>query len=333
MIQLALALQDKDGRYAEHAGVVLASVFNNTASPVNVHILHDETLTDENKQKLLQLTARYKHTINFYPIVLPEEMLQVMAAVNSINIWTPACMYRLLLPALVEVEKIIYLDCDVLVNMDLAELWNTDLQHHYLGAVWDQGIREVAHVIHDKGLNPDLYFNSGVVLFSLNNIRSHVTWYQETINFLRNYPDSTMPDQDALNAVFGGNYLPLDLHYNFFNLTIPDHNYSSKIVHFAGPVKSWDQESPGWGLYRKYLRLTPWSPFRAIRKRRKRKVRYVNLRLKRIRKLKLRAKRRARAHVIFSKLRVARPGKSRRHHVMKSGKVRLLRPSGIRKLL
>lgn len=332
MIELALALQDKDGHYAEHAGVVLASVFNNTSSPVNVHVLHDETLTEENKQKLLQLTARYRHSINFYPIVLPEEMLQVMAAVNSINLWTPACMYRLLLPALVQVEKVIYLDCDVLVNMDIAELWNVDLKHHFLGAIWDQGIREVAHVINDKGLNPDLYFNSGVVLFSLNNIRSHVTWYEETINFLRNYPDSTMPDQDALNAVFGGNYLPLDMRFNFFNMTIPDHDYSNKIVHFTGAVKFWDKESPGWNLYQKYLKLTPWRVFKAVRRRRKRKVRYVHLRLKRSRKLKPRVKRQARLRVAFSALKIVRQGKTHRSSIIKSKKTSLLRPIPFREL-
>lgn len=34
MIELVLAFQDKDGQYAEHAGVVLASVFHNTSSPL-----------------------------------------------------------------------------------------------------------------------------------------------------------------------------------------------------------------------------------------------------------------------------------------------------------
>ncbi|MDT3428936.1 lipopolysaccharide biosynthesis glycosyltransferase [Paenibacillus forsythiae] len=260
MIELVLAFQDKDGQYAEHAGVVLASVFHNTSSPVNVHILHDETLNEDNKRRLVELATRFNHTINFYHITIPQDMLQVMAGVGSINAWTQACMYRLLLPALIPVDKIIYLDCDVLVNMDLLELWQVELGECYLGAIKDQGIMEVAHIISSKGLDPELYFNSGVIVFALNTIRSNVGWYEETLNFFRNFPDTTMPDQDALNVVFGRNYLPLDLRFNSFSITSQDHDFTNKIVHFAGVEKCWDAGSLGSELYRNYLNLTPWSP-------------------------------------------------------------------------
>lgn len=306
MIELALAFQDQDGNYAEHAGVVLASVFHNTASPVNVHILHDETLTEENKSKLMRLTARYKHIIHFYPVILPENLLQVMANVGSINVWTPACMYRLLLPAIVPVEKIIYLDCDVLVNMDLEDLWRIDLEQTYLGAVWDQGILGVAHLISAQGLVPERYFNSGVVLFALNTIRSNPAWYEETLNFLRNFPDSTMPDQDALNAVFGGNYLQLDQRFNFFNLSTPDHDFSNKIVHFTGSEKFWDPSSPGAGLYQKFLNLTPWRKFRKAIRRRKRRITSLKLRYKKRSRLGLKLKRKPVIELSLAELSILR---------------------------
>ncbi|MEK5029562.1 glycosyltransferase family 8 protein [Paenibacillus sp. FSL M7-1046] len=318
MIELALALQDQDGHYAEHAGVVLASVFHNTASRVNVHILHDQTLTEENKSKLMRLTSRYKHTITFYPITLPENMLQVMENVGSINVWTQACMYRLLLPALIPVEKIIYLDCDVLVNMDLEELWRIDLGQYYLGAVWDQGIMEVAHVINSKGLVPERYFNSGVVLFALNTIRCHQEWYEETLHFLRSFPDSTMPDQDALNAVFGGNYLQLDRRFNFFNQSIPNHDFHNKIVHFTGTEKFWDQNSPGAGLHHKYLSLTPWRKFRTYLKRRKRKVTHLKLRYKKSRRLHLKVKRSKTLRLSLTELSIIRRLRSRRANLLKA---------------
>ncbi|MFD1773097.1 glycosyltransferase family 8 protein [Paenibacillus rhizophilus] len=258
MIELVLAFHDKDGKYAEHAGVVLASVFHNTNSPINVHILHDETLNEENQRKLIELATGYNQTINFYSMTLPYDLLQVMAGIGSINAWTQACMYRLLLPALIPVDKIIYLDCDVLVNMDIAELWQVDLGEGYLAAIKDQGIMEVAHIISSKGLNPELYFNSGVILFSLSNIRKNVGWYEETLNFFRNSPDTSMPDQDALNVVYGRNYVPLDLRFNLFSMGVTDHDFNNKIVHFAGTEKCWDNNSSGAELYRNYLDLTPW---------------------------------------------------------------------------
>lgn len=259
MIELVLAFQDKDGKYAEHAGVVLASVFHNTSVPVNVHILHDETLTEDNKQRLLDLTTDYNGMIQFYHITLPEDMLQVMKGIASIGIWTEACMYRLLLPAIIPVDKMIYLDCDVLVNLDIEELWQSDLGNYELAAAKDQGIMGIPQIISSKGLNPDHYFNSGVIVFDLNRIRSHENWYEETLNFLQKHPDTAMPDQDALNAVFGGNYLPLDQRFNWFSATITDYDFNNKIVHFAGEDKCWKEDSSGWKLYQYYLDLTPWG--------------------------------------------------------------------------
>ncbi|AIQ23058.1 glycosyltransferase family 8 protein [Paenibacillus sp. NPDC058367] len=281
MIEIALAFQDKDGKYVEHAGVVLASVFHHTSSPIHVHILHDASLTEVNKRKLTRLTTKHQHTISFYSITLPEDMLQVLANINSIDMWTHASMYRLLLPALIPSDKIIYLDCDVLVNIDIAELWQVELNEKYLGAIWDQGIMDVASIVSAKGLNPEIYFNSGVIVFALNNIRQNTNWYQEMLNFLRTFPDVTMPDQDVLNAVFGANYLPLDIRFNSFNMAIPDHDYNNKIVHFAGDEKCWNKDSSGFALYRKFLNLTPWRAFKAKLKRRRRKVSYVKRRFTR----------------------------------------------------
>lgn len=259
MIELSLAFQDKDGAYAEHAGAVLASVFCNTSSSVNVHILHDETLTEANKQKLIELTSSFNQTIHFYPVTIPDNMLQAMAGVKSISFWTQASMYRLLIPALIPVDKIIYLDCDVLVNMNIAELWEVQLGDFYLAAVWDQAIMAAVQHIIPYGLNPDSYFDSGVILFALNNIRKKIDWYEEMLNFLRRYPDTSMPDQDTLNAVFGENYLQLDRRFNFFNMVSPHHDFNNKIVHFAGSEKCWDVHSPGANLYQEYLSLTPWK--------------------------------------------------------------------------
>ncbi|MEC0240179.1 glycosyltransferase family 8 protein [Paenibacillus dokdonensis] len=258
MIELALAFNDKDGSYAEHAAVVLTTVFRNTGSPINVHILHDETLTEENKNRLAQLTSGFNHTINFYPVALPAEMAEALAGVGSIDKWTSGSMYRLLLPSVIPANKVIYLDCDILVNMDLTELWETELNGCYLGAIRDQGIMGVADIVRVHGLNPDTYFNSGVIVFELNNIRQQMNWFEEMVNFLRSFPSTTMPDQDVLNHVFGGNCLLLDERFNSFYINGADQDLNQKIVHFAGDIKCWDPLSPGFALYQENLNFTPW---------------------------------------------------------------------------
>ncbi|GGG04257.1 glycosyltransferase family 8 protein [Paenibacillus aceti] len=258
MIELALGFRDKDGSYAEHAAVVLTSVFRNTSSQINVHILHDETLTDDNRLKITQLATSYNHTVNFYSVGLPGDLAEVLEGASSVNIWTWGSMYRLLLPSLVSSDKIIYLDCDVLVNLDIKELWDIELNGRYLAAAHDQGAVGIADVIRSFGMNPDTYFNSGVILFGLNNIRQQTNWYGKMLEFLRHHPGTTLPDQDILNHIFGHNYIQLDERFNSFCLYNQSLDFNNRIVHFAGELKWWEPSSPGYALYQEYLNLTPW---------------------------------------------------------------------------
>lgn len=258
MIELALGFRDKDGSYAKHAAVVLTSVFRNTSSQINVHILHDESLTDDNRLKITQLVTSYNHTINFYSVGLPGDLAEVLEGASSVNIWTWGSMYRLMLPSLVSCDKIIYLDCDVLVNLDIKELWDIELNGRYLAAVHDQGTMGIVEVIRSFGMNPDTYFNSGVILFGLDNIREQTNWYGKMLDFLRHHPGTTLPDQDILNHIFGHNYIQLDERFNSFCLYDQSPDFNNRIVHFAGEMKWWEPTSPGYALYQEYLNLTPW---------------------------------------------------------------------------
>ena len=58
MIHIALSVYDPKGTYSRHAGVVAASVLSNTDEDVCFHILHDETLTDENKRRLEETVSK-----------------------------------------------------------------------------------------------------------------------------------------------------------------------------------------------------------------------------------------------------------------------------------
>lgn len=256
MIELLLTINDKDGRYTEHAGVVLASIFCNTQQTINVHIVHDDTLSDENKAKLTQMVDIFHHNIYFYHVSVPGDLQEVASGVHKIDYWTIASMYRLLLPLFIQADRVIYLDCDILVNMDINELWSIDLGDRYLGAVLDQG-ENLLEYFNSLGLSAETYFNSGVILFHLNNIRSKPTWYEEMLHFMRVHPMMTMPDQDVLNAIYSSNYLQLDQRFNTFAHAELDMN--QKIIHFAGDNKWWDSDSPAAPIYAKYLAMTPWG--------------------------------------------------------------------------
>ena len=59
MIHVCFAIYDKTGRYSKFTGTTMLSLFENTTSSVTVHILHDNTLPAENRDKFSYIAGRY----------------------------------------------------------------------------------------------------------------------------------------------------------------------------------------------------------------------------------------------------------------------------------
>ena len=128
--------------------------------------------------------------------------------------YTEAASLRLLLPELLpELDKILYLDCDIIVRQDLTRLWNeTDLGDNYLAAVYEAAIEGQAERFRALGCDPAKYFNSGFLLMNLKQMRAeHVS--EKLLEACR-VPYLEFPDQDALNQVCQGRVLPLSPFYN-----------------------------------------------------------------------------------------------------------------------
>ena len=94
-IELALAIHDVSGEYSRHAGVALHSLLSQASQPVRAHILHDATLTDENRRRLRKIVEAAGAGIAFYPVQLPAEWAAV-----STGAYTPGILFRLLTPQL-----------------------------------------------------------------------------------------------------------------------------------------------------------------------------------------------------------------------------------------
>lgn len=53
MIHVCYALYDKNGKYSKLTGTSICSLFENTKAWVTIHLLHDHTLTEENRAKFI----------------------------------------------------------------------------------------------------------------------------------------------------------------------------------------------------------------------------------------------------------------------------------------
>ena len=128
--------------------------------------------------------------------------------------YTEAASLRLLLPELLpELDKILYLDCDIIVRQDLARLWEEiNLGDNYLGAVYEAAIEGQAERFRALGCDPAKYFNSGVLLMNLKQMRAENV--SEKLLEACRVPYLEFPDQDALNQICQGRVMPLSPLYN-----------------------------------------------------------------------------------------------------------------------
>ena len=199
-----------------------------------------------------QSLAVIPSTIETHSILLSKEQMSgaPRAARFPHEASAPLLLPDLLPPA---VERVLFLDADLLVMRDVAELWETPLDGRVVGAVGDAAVPQCAGSRGVKGwqalgLPPDAaYFNCGVLLIHLGRWRErHVTGralrYLETtrepIDFLH---------QEALNAVLWDDWKSLDPCWNLlasragrsFDRSGREDWKQPGIVHFAGRMKPW----------------------------------------------------------------------------------------------
>lgn len=187
-----------------------------------------------------------------------------------------AAFARLLMGSLLpqEVDKVIYLDCDVMVCTSLSGLYGMDLKGDMVGAAEDLGVERLRRLgSHPWNIENGPYTNSGVLLINL------AQWRKENIerqilDYLQNPKYSLLfEDQDAINFVLAKRIKILDPHWNaqMYWLEKDYNNYPSCyrqalespfIVHFAARTKPW-QWGSGWHKHtlqwRKYFKETGWK--------------------------------------------------------------------------
>lgn len=276
MIHVCYGLFDGDGKYSKWTGTSILSMFENTAVPPNsitVHILHDTTLTKSNCEKFAYVAGRYRQNIEFHNVEnLCQDKVQYLLGkmekyINSR--FSIGAFYRLFVskkffqPS--DVSKIIYLDSDTIVNLDIAELWDVPIKNFPIAAVPEiQATR--TYMVKDKYLlnsgqvKEENYFCSGIVILNLEKIGDK--FFTDTIDWLANHLECECPDQDALNHFYSKNYLKIPEKFNSFvnvSRVIDNNVIFRKIYHYAGQKSlGFDMQSSHDKLFFSYFTKTPW---------------------------------------------------------------------------
>ncbi len=262
-IQVVFGVYDATGEYSKYAGVTIASILKNTNSNIRIHIIHDNTLTEKNKKYFSHLISIYGQHIKFHMIQLEKEIER--CTLGTIKRCTPGAFFRLkICDILKDYPKVIYLDSDILVNMDIKKMWDEDLENHALGAVLDSHIQRGHESRICKGfpINSYKYFNSGVLLLDIHKINMKYNFYHDSLEFFYKYPDVPCSDQAAINYLLQDDCVFLDEKYNFSMDNHDCNNIDVAIYHFTGDkyFKPWRavRENPVYKEWWKILYGTPW---------------------------------------------------------------------------
>ena len=270
MIHVCFGLHDGNGRYSKFVGTTMASIFDNTTAEVTIHILHDDSLTDDNRDKFQRLAERYNRRVEFHNVdeLCADEIayLREKLADKLKTRFSVGAFYRLLVKKIFGSGRMIYLDADIVVNMDIAELWRVDMKNFPVAAVPEVDATHDDMITDKFLLNAGLvraedYFCSGVMMFDLDKIYDSL--FTDAVNFLAYYSACESVDQDALNAFFADNYLKLEQKFDSFTVK-EEPPVAPKIYHYAGNDFGLDTSDAFDRLWLENFSRTPWLDVDAI---------------------------------------------------------------------
>ncbi len=273
-IDCALAFQNR-GDFYKTAYVALLSCFAHTASTLRIHLIIDAG-AEPYAHFFQELCDRHGHSLILHPEPpVPADVLRLFPG-NAIAAYTPASLFRLCMHEFIPADKLIYIDCDIVFERDIADLHALELGDAYMIAAHDPSRRWSLHkksyYLKALGIAEHRYFNSGVLLFNLKKLREdsrsgNVFWDYYRLLAPR-IPKLRFPlyDQDLLNAMLSRDEDKLRLADASFNYELclhgrrffPPERLAGKILHFAA-LKPWAKFFPAHLLYWAYYAQSPWG--------------------------------------------------------------------------
>ncbi len=268
-MNIATALNNQ---YVRYACVMLTSLFqNNPDAEMHVYLLH-RSLTKESQMHLLALAEKWNQNLYFLMIntdIFPNEFPTAS--------WPMESYFRLALLDILpqDVDRLLYLDVDIIVNKPIKEMYLTDFKDALFCVCRDgfeiEGGTEVSNEIFKEIAKDEsfTYFNAGMMLWNVAMLRENYN-FQIYMELARKLDFKLQaPDQDLLNYMHWKQVKFLnEYRYDCFarlaygmGVRYEEAKEAISIIHFVGP-KPWqggdyvhyDLEQIWWD----YAKLTPF---------------------------------------------------------------------------
>jgi lipopolysaccharide biosynthesis glycosyltransferase len=281
-----------DLNYLPHAGTLIRSLCdNNKNHNLNIHLMTMDSRVVTNDPLEAFFRSILSNRVNIQIHLIKDDNIFIKQIPSGGVILSRATYLRFLVAEIIPADKILYLDCDMLVLDELQPLFDTNLDNHIVAAVSDLFVGP-SSIKHSLSLR---YFNSGMLLINAKKWREE-NWLNKTINFIEKkftklcVGKKHYGDQDIMNMLTVGNVTYVHPRYNVVNPVYLRKNFfrgkvfqeavnNPAIVHFAGGAKPWNNweihplseryifyrsqtvwneiepQKPTWNVIRKYLAM------------------------------------------------------------------------------
>ena len=244
-----------DDGYVPFLAVTLQSMIKNASKLYNyeIRVLYTN-ISEENKQKILKYENK-KVSIEFVDLNIYLEELQDKFYTR--DYYTNTTYYRLFIPNLYpQYEKVLYLDCDIVVLGDISKLYNIDIEDNLIGAIPCEAMqisRELTEyaekVIGMKNVKD--YINAGIMLMNLTEMRK-MDLQTKFIYLLETIKYKVAQDQDYINRMCKGRIKYIDSSWEVepHPTDIPRKEKDLNIIHYLLIYKPWHFDNV---LYQEYF--------------------------------------------------------------------------------
>lgn len=243
--QIVPVFFSSDDNYVPYLAVSIRSLIDTTPlkQKVCVYVLN-ERLKIENMFALKKMETK-NVKIKFVNVSNKIKSIRDKLVAQLRDYYSPSIYYRIFIASMFpKLDKAIYLDCDIAIVDNIANMFNKDLGNNLVGAVVDEVVNSnkqfKSYVQEAVGIDCDKYFNSGILLMNLKEFR-HQSIEEQFIYYLNNYPFSSLcPDQDYLNFLCKNKVLYMEKGWN--KMTVEDSEFDEKnlhIVHYNMFKKPW----------------------------------------------------------------------------------------------
>lgn len=248
--------------YCSYVAVVLISILENHQKDFFDFYVFSSDFSKRSEEKLNKLHLKYKNYAIHVVDVDASRFKDLKLNIDYISLET---YYRYIIAdVLPDLDKILYLDADLIVSGNIRSFYEMDLGGAYFAGVQDLWLTSMHY---EQEIGTSNYINAGVLLMNLRQMREDHLAETLIATTIQLKDKIKYQDQDVLNIVAANKIISVDSIYNFTTHNIKREKSKRKdarILHFTGALKPWHQTE--WATKRKKMH-TIWQKYQKMTER------------------------------------------------------------------